>query len=283
MLYLKGNIHTAVVGWTPPKEHRMEATGLKRRLELKQPSYGVGLLWPSPELVELSGYMGFEWLWLDIEHGPFDLSSLTHVVRAAEASGMDTIARIGHTRDPEAVLRYLETGIAGIIVPHTRTREDVEFAVQATKYPPVGIRSSGQFRPARWAAAGRDPHFYERENRRSVVMALVEDEEGIENLDEILAVDGLDAVVIGYGDLSLTMGYPGEKSHPDVLRVGLEAQRKVLASSKALQVTAQDGAEARDWLDRGALMVRCSLQSILIPAMQGWLTRARAGHPVAGD
>ena len=253
----------------------MQTTGIKRRLELKQPSFGVGMLWPSPELVELCGYLGFDWLWLDVEHGPFDLQSLTHVVRAAETSGMDTIARISKTRDPEEILRYLETGIKGIIVPHTHSREDVEFALQAIKYPPRGIRSSGQFRPARWATAGADPEFYERQNRQTVLMALVEDEEGIANIDEIVAVEGLDAVVIGFGDLSLTMGQPANKSHPDVLRVGTKAQEKVLASAAALQVTAQDGREASDWIERGALMVRCSLQSLLIPALRSWLDQAR--------
>jgi hypothetical protein len=67
------------------------------------------------------------------------------------------------------------------------------------------------------------------------------------------------------------------------VRVGREAQNKVLASGKALQVTAQSGDEAREWIDRGALMVRCSLQSILIPGLKDWLDRARAGSPVAAD
>jgi len=253
----------------------MNTDGLKERLKKGKPSFGVGLLWPSPELVELCGFLGFDWLWLDVEHGPFDLGTLSHVVRAAELSGMDAIARISNDRNEEQVLKYLETGVAGIIMPHVRGKEDVEFAVQAVKYPPVGIRSSGGLRPAQWSV-GSGPSYFDRTNDKTVVMALVEDEEGLENMDEILSVEGLDAVVIGFGDLSLTMGHPADKNHPEVLKVGTEAQEKILASDKALQVTAQNGAEASEWIKKGALMVRCSLHQKLIPTLKNWLEEAKS-------
>src|SRR5690606_35645116 len=106
-----------------------------------------------------------------------------------------------------------------------------------------------------------------------LIMALVEDREGIDNLDEILSVDGLDAVVIGFGDLSLTMGYP--MNHPEVLKVGIPAQEKVLASGKALQVTVQDGQQAAEWIERGALMVRFTAHTLLANAARSWLDSAK--------
>ena len=257
----------------------MRTNRIKQRIAAKTPSYGIGLLWPSPEIVDLVGALGFEWLWLDIEHGPFDLATLSHTVRAAEAGGMDTIIRLPRSRDPEAILPYLETGAMGVIMAHTQSAEDVEFAVSAIKYPPVGERSAGTMRGAGW---GAESGFYEHSNRETMVMALVEDEIGIANLDSILAVDGLDAVVIGYGDLSLTMGHPGNKGHPHVQEVGLAAQEKVLASDKALQVTAQDGDEAAQWIARGALMVRCTAVTILTAGLRPWLAKARAGAAGGG-
>jgi 2-keto-3-deoxy-L-rhamnonate aldolase RhmA len=252
----------------------MRRNRIKQRIAQQTPSFGIGLLWPSPEIVELAGALGFEWLWLDLEHGPFDLATLSHTVRAAEAVDMDTIIRLPRSRDPEAMLPYLETGAMGVIMAHTQSAEDIAFAVNAVKYPPQGERSAGTMRGAGWGAANG---FYEHSNRETMIMALVEDEIGIANLDAILAVDGLDAVVIGYGDLSLTMGHPGNKGHPEVQRVGRAAQAKVLASGKALQVTAQDGEEAAEWIARGALMVRCTAVTILTAGLRPWLEKAKAG------
>ncbi len=103
----------------------MRKNTVKDKLRNKQPSYGIGLLWPSPELVELSGYLGFDWLWLDVEHGAFDLQELSHVARAAEAAGIVPIARVPKTRDPEQLLGIMETGMMGIITSHVQTKEDV--------------------------------------------------------------------------------------------------------------------------------------------------------------
>ena len=253
----------------------MRTNRVKENLQAGQPSFGVGTLWPSPEVVEFCGYHGFDWLWLDLEHGAFDLHNLAHVVRAADATGMVSIGRLPHTRDPEVVLRYMETGLGGIIVSHVHGKEDIEFAVQASKYPPVGIRSAGVMRPANWGVGWPSAEYYAWSNENTVVMALVEDREGIENLDEILSVPGLDAVVIGYGDLSLTTGHPGDRYHPEVAELGRIGTQKVLNSKVALQVTVQDGDGARKAVEEGALMVRCSIPSVLGAAMQSWLDRAK--------
>ena len=253
----------------------MRKNATKQRLKNNEPSFGMGLLWPSPELAELAGSLGFDWLWLDVEHGPFDLQALSNVVRAAESVGVDSIARIAKTRDPEQVLKYLETGIMGVIVPHAKTKEDIEFAVDAVKYPPVGHRSAGVMRPAGWGSRPSAGH-YAASNEETMVMALVEEVEGLENIDEMLSVPGLDAVVIGFGDLSLTMGHPGEKNHPDVMRVATAAMDKILASDVALQVTVQNGEEAREWVQRGSLMLRCTMQQMLVPALKNWLQVAKS-------
>ena len=248
----------------------MKTNATKRRLKEGTASYGVGMLWPSPEIAELMGGLGFDWLWLDLEHGPFDHQALYHTVRAADAVGLDTILRLPKPESPGDVLPFLEVSPMGVIVPHTQSAKDVDRAVQALKYPPVGTRSAGAMRGAGW---GTETGFAAHANRETMVMALVEDEIGIENLDEILAVDELDAVVIGYGDLSLTMGRA--KTDPEVRKVGRAAQEKVIASGKALQVTAQNGDEAREWIDKGALMVRCTMHTILQSAARRWLESAK--------
>jgi 4-hydroxy-2-oxoheptanedioate aldolase len=254
---------------------KMRTNRVKENLRAGKPSFGVGTLWSSPEVVEFCGYHGFDWLWIDLEHGAIDLHDLAHMVRAADASGMVAIGRLPQTRDPEVVLRYMETGLGGIITSHTHCKEDIEFAVRAIKYPPVGIRSAGVMRPANWGVGWPSAEYYAWANENTIVMALVEDQEGIENLDEILSVDGLDAVVIGYGDLSLTTGHPGNRYHPEVADLGKLGTQKVLASGVALQVTVQDGEGARKAVEDGALMIRCSIPSVLGAAVETWLDKAR--------
>lgn len=251
----------------------MRSNGIRQRLNAGVPSFGAGLIWPSPEMAELCGGLGFDWLWLDLEHGPFDMASLSHTVRAAESTGMDTIARLPKTTDPGVILRVLETGVTGLIVPHVRGRADIDAVVSAAKYPPLGKRSAGTMRGPRWSPV---PDYFERVNADVMILALVEEVEGIENIDEILGVAELDGVVIGFGDLSVTMGHSGRRDHPDVLRIGTAAQEKVLAAGKILQVTTQDGADAAEWVRRGAQMVRCTPSKMLGSVCKSWIDKAKA-------
>jgi 4-hydroxy-2-oxoheptanedioate aldolase len=254
----------------------MRKNKVKSNLRAGIPSFGVGILWPSPELVEFCGFLGFDWLWIDLEHGQFDLQVLTNTIRAAELSAMIPVGRIQSTRDPSVVLKYLEAGLMGIIMPHVQKKEDIEFLVNSVKYPPEGIRSSGRMRVANWGITQSYEEHIETTNNGALIMALVEDKKGLANIDEILETDGLDAVVIGYGDLSMKMGYPGQKYHPEVLKLGHSAANKVLAHPKvALQVTAQKGDEAREWIKKGALMVRCGAPWIFEAAAKDWLVKAK--------
>lgn len=247
---------------------------LKANMRNGVPSFGSGIRWPSVELAEFCGFCGFEWLFIDIEHGQFDLESLANVVRACELSGMVPIARIAKPTSHEQVLPYLETGVMGIILSHAETKEDIELIVDAVKYPPLGKRGAGMVRPARWGHGITSLEYAEYANRNTMVIALVESEPGIENLPEILAVPDLDAVVIGYGDLAVKMGISGKKD-PRMKEIGKRANALILESGKALQVTVQDGDEARKAVEEGALLVRCSSQELLSIAAHDWLKKAR--------
>jgi 4-hydroxy-2-oxoheptanedioate aldolase len=217
---------------------------VKDKIRNGKPAVGIGLLWDSPDLVEFCGYLGFNWIWLDGEHGRFNSYNLWDTIRASEVGGIIPIIR-APTNDPKLFLNYFEAGMMGVIVPHVNTREDMATAVKAVKYPPLGERSSGAMRPARYALSDHRKDYFQRANEETMVIALIEEPEGIDNLDEILKVDGLDAVVIGYGDLSMNLGYPGEKEHPEVQKLGRRAREKIVNSDKWLQETVQDPVEAR--------------------------------------
>lgn len=249
---------------------------VKEKIRAGQPTFGIGgspLL--SPDLVEFFGYLGFDWLFIDLEHYPVDLETLANVTRASEVAGIVPFARVPKTQDHELILRYLETGMMGIITSFSSTRQDIEFAVSAVKYPPLGCRSAGLMRGARWGVGQPSAEYYEAANRESMVIALVEEKEGVDNLDEILSVEGLDAACIAPADLSLTLGLPDQYDHPEVAKLLDQGRRKILASRKALMITVQDGDAAREWVKAGALMVRVKAQGLLASACETWLKKAR--------
>lgn len=249
---------------------------VKAKIRAGQPSFGIGgSPFLSPDLVEFFGYVGFEWLFIDLEHYPVDLETLANITRASELAGIVPFARIPKTHDQELILRYLETGMMGIITSFSNCREDIEFAVRAVKYPPLGTRSAGLMRAARWGLGQPAPEYYEATNRETMVIALVEEKAGIENLDEILSVEGLDVACIAPADLSLTLGYPDQLDHPEVAELLKHGREKILASDKALMITVQDGDAARRWVEAGALMVRVKAQGLLASAAEAWLKKVR--------
>jgi 4-hydroxy-2-oxoheptanedioate aldolase len=255
----------------------MRKNFVKEKIQAGQPSFGIGFLsWPSLELVEFAGYLGFEWLWICVEHSTFDLQTIANMARASEISGIIPFARIHKTSDPEQILGYMEAGMMGIVTPHVICKEDVELVVRAVKFHPAGTRSAGLMRPAKWGIGTTSAEYYEASNRETMVIALVEEKEGIDNLDEILRVEGLDAVCLGPGDLSLSMGYPGQKTHPEVLEVLQRGWSRVMAAGKPLMVDdGEGGKSAAQWRKEGALLIRCVGQQLLATGCKAWLKTVR--------
>ena len=251
----------------------MRKNKVKEKISRGEPALGIGLLWGCPDL-EFCGYLGFDWIWLDGEHGRFSPYSLWDIARASEVGDIIPIIRAPQN-DSKLLLEYLEAGIMGVIIPQVRTKEDVVKAVNAAKYPPLGKRGSGAIRPAKYGLFSDQKDYFKKANEETMVIALVEDPVGIENLAEILLVEGLDAVVIGYSDLSMSMGHPGEPEHPDVRKVGKKAREMIVTSDKWLQETIQDPNNARKAVETGANLVRCSLTSLLRTGAQEYLEKAR--------
>jgi 2-keto-3-deoxy-L-rhamnonate aldolase RhmA len=167
----------------------------------------------------------------------------------------------------------------GVIAAHTTSKEDVELVVEAVKYPPLGSRSAGMMRSARWGINEWPANFYENSNRETMIIALVEEPEGIENLDEILSVPELDGVFIGPGDLSLAMGHPGDYDNPDVRALRKQGESRILESGKTLMtIVYGDGSAAQQAVRDGARMVFVTSRYLLGTVSRQWLEGAR-GHP----
>jgi 4-hydroxy-2-oxoheptanedioate aldolase len=178
----------------------MTAGSLKDRIRAGDQLLGVLLRVPSEELVEMAAISGFDFVFLDCEHGPADLVEVRRHIALASLHGVPTLVRVG-TDDHQLVLRVLDAGAAGVIGPHVDTREAAQALVSSAHYPPLGTRGF-----ATYSRAGRfgsvDPAVHrDAALANTVVVAMIEGPDGVRNAAEIAAVSGIDAVMIGVADL----------------------------------------------------------------------------------
>lgn len=179
----------------------------------------------SPKIVEAAGYAGYDFAWIDAEHGTMDLSLLVSMFRAAEAAEIATIVRVPDLT-ASFITRVLDAGANGIIGPHVRSKTDAEALVRAAKFSPAGDRGACPSTRATGHSAARWAEFSRHANQDTIVWALIEDTEGVENIGEIVAVAGLDAILFGPFDLSQSLGHGGRVDAAEVL----ELQSRVRAA-----------------------------------------------------
>jgi 4-hydroxy-2-oxoheptanedioate aldolase len=162
----------------------------------------------APILVELFGVMGFDWVWIDCEHGSSNDSETENMIRAAELYDLTSIVRVPNAY-PSTILRFLDRGAQGIIVPHISTRQEAEAVAQASHYYPRGDRSSATGGRTNQLGSGLSPaEYYEAANRETLVITMIETPEAVANVREIASVPGIDAVLVGSSDLTQAMGMP---------------------------------------------------------------------------
>jgi len=198
---------------------------------------GFNLTFPSSDLVEFMGQLGFDYVFIDAEHFTFNMETIINISRASELTGMMPIVRVPKN-DPQIILGYLETGIKGIVVPHISTVKDAQAVVEAVKYYPIGRRgASGRTRAASYGLKQSLSQYFKHANQQSIVILMIEDLEGIHNLPEILFVPGVDYIDFGLSDLSMSMGFPGQIDHPQILEKINIAKQQINSSNKGLVVS----------------------------------------------
>ncbi|GBD10572.1 5-keto-4-deoxy-D-glucarate aldolase [bacterium HR23] len=220
----------------------MRSNATKAKLQRDEAVFGWIIQTPSPHIVELAGLAGLDFVMLDCEHGPISEESLEDLCRSAEVVGVTPLVRVPVNR-PEVILRALDRGAAGIIVPHVRTAHDAQEAVRSARFAPQGERGFAGYIGARWTIGVQDPDPFAFANREVLVIGMVEDQEGWRNLGDILAVQGLDAVHVGPGDLSQSLGYIGQPSHPKVQEA---VQDIITRTRRAGKVAGLGGIRSRD-------------------------------------
>lgn len=253
----------------------MRVNKLKQVLKSGEAVIASGPGFSSPELVEFLGHLKFDCIFIDAEHGPIGLKEAQEMVRAADAVGIPTITRVPHN-DPAAILGYLETGTGSVLVPHVNDAAEAKAAVKAARYPALGMRGAHSgTRAANYGVTQSSPEYFASADRETLVSAMIEEYVAIDNIDEILQVDGLDFFLIGPGDLSMSMGYPGQPLHPEVQAKVDLALKKILAAGKIAGTVAGNGEQARQLIERGFQFILTSTTGLLASAARQFLTEAR--------
>jgi 2-dehydro-3-deoxyglucarate aldolase/4-hydroxy-2-oxoheptanedioate aldolase len=248
-----------------PADHRARFT---ERLRRREPLLGTLLTLPSPEIAELLAAAGFDWLFVDMEHGLLDHASVQRMVQAA--APCPCIVRVP-SGEAIAIAKALDTGAAGVILPHVNTADDARAAVRAAKYPPAGERSIGVARAQGYGRALE--HSIARGNDETVVVAQVEHAGAVEHAREIAGVPGVDALFIGPFDLSGSLGKPGQIGAPDVQAAIGAFMSACAEKAVACGIFVVDGVAARRAFAAGHSLVCATTETLLLSQAAEQLVR----------
>ncbi len=204
----------------------MLARKIKDIIQSGKASIGSWMSMAHPSIAEILAMAGYDWVVIETEHTAIDVSEVLRLVIAIEQRGSIPLVRLAWN-DPIQAKAVLDSGAAGVLVPSINTKEEAELAVKMTKYPPLGFRGVGLARAQGYGANFDD--YIKNANSDGLLIVQIEHKDAVKNIEEILSVKGIDGTFIGPYDLSMSLGVPGQLSHPSVL----EAQNIVMEATLA--------------------------------------------------
>ena len=185
---------------------------IRSKLQKGEFTIGSWIQLESPSSAEIIGNSKYDWVAVDLEHGSISISQLPNIFRALELGNTLPLARISEG-NPNNCKRALDSGASGLIIPKIESKKQLEFLIMSCKWPPNGLRGVGFSRANLY---GENFVNYKEEASQPFVVGMIETKLGLENIKEILSVQGLDAILIGPYDLSASLGLTGEISHSKV-------------------------------------------------------------------
>jgi 2-keto-3-deoxy-L-rhamnonate aldolase RhmA len=214
----------------------------------------------SPEVGRILAAAGFDWAFIDTEHGHFGVETVADVCRAATDTGLAPIVRVA-SMEYDLVARALDCGGQGVIFPRVESVELLEQAVSWTKFPPEGMRGCGLTPTHIEYEKATIPQIIEHVNRETLVVLQIETARAVEMRDELLSVKGIDAVMIGPVDLSISLGVPGEFQHPLMVEAMEKIRDSCVAHGVAPGTQTRMLSLAKFWRDRGMRFLGCSSET----------------------
>ncbi len=243
---------------------------LKQKLKNNELTIGSWIMMADSMSVEVMALAGFDWLVVDIEHTPIDMETVKTLIITIQAHDMKALVRV--SKNEEVVIKkVLDMGADGIIVPMVSSKEDAKMAVDYAKYPPIGKRGVGLYRSSGYGTTFEE--YKKWVDEELVIIAQIEHIDAVGNIDDILAVEGIDGTIIGPYDLSGSMGFPGEFERDDVQN----AVQKVLDRCKeknmpsGFHVVDTNPSKLQEKIDQGCTFLAYGIDYFFMrdAAMQG--------------
>jgi len=236
---------------------------VKEKLSTGQATLGGWIMTSSPAAAEVMAVCGFDWVAIDMEHTSVNYETIEHAMRAIQLHDCVPMVRVA-AHDPTIIKRCLDVGAVGVVVPMVNTAEQARSVVTAARFPPHGSRGASF---ARAAIFGENfQQYYRTANDEVIVVAMVEDIESVKNIEQIVAVAGVDALFFGPYDLSKSMGIVGQFKHPDFVAL-VEKVKSAAARVKmpvGIHVIPPDPNEVRDRVNQGFQFIACSVDTQMI-------------------
>lgn len=233
----------------------------KHAIAAGQHQLGLWVSLASTYSAEVVARSGFDWLVFDTEHSPNDVGSILGQLQAAAPFPVSPVVRPSWN-DPVQQKRYLDIGAQTLLIPYVQNEEEAAQAVAGMRYPPRGMRGAGG--TMRASAFGRQADYAQTCEQELCLLVQVETQEGLDNLEKIASVDGVDGVFIGPADLSASLGHLGNPKHPEVQSAIEDAIRRIRACGKAPGILTFDEAQARRYIELGCLFTAVGMDLAIL-------------------
>jgi 4-hydroxy-2-oxoheptanedioate aldolase len=229
----------------------LPVNSFKRAITAGKQQVGYWVSMPSAYSTEVLAGAGFDWLLLDTEHSPGDVTTVLPQLQAVAAYPSTSAVVRPAWNDKVLVKRHLDIGAQTLLIPYVSTEEEAAAAAASMRYPVRGVRGvAGTTRAARF---GRIPGYAARAEEELCLLVQVETREALANLEAIARLDGIDGVFIGPADLAAALGHLGEPGHAEVQAAIADAIRRIRACGKAAGILAMDEASARRYIEAGTI------------------------------
>lgn len=241
----------------------MDKSQLKKKLYSGQTCLGTWVFLPSPDVVEIIGLAGLDFVVIDMEHSPITYQNIVPMIVAAENKGLIPLVRVSELGGSH-VLRTLDSGAHGIQIPHIDTAEQAGNVVKYVKYHPQGERGLAPSTRGSGYTLKTEGRLLRDTNQAILIVVSLESKMSLRNLPEIIDVPGIDVIYIGPYDLSQSLGFAGEVEHPTVLKTMERIFAKVRKSNKIAGSFANTVNRARRLKDIGVNYLTCETDGTLL-------------------